>query len=80
MTNKVDQQHKDTINKILKQGISKMDRTKTGTLSIFGHQMRFVMGDGFPLLTLRRIHAKSFVYEMLWFIGALDEKYNKFGI
>ena len=79
MTNKVDQQHKDTINKILKQGISKMDRTKTGTLSIFGHQMRFVMGDGFPLLTLRRIHAKSFVYEMLWFIGALDEKYNKFG-
>lgn len=79
MTNKVDQQHKDTINKILKYGTKKMDRTKTGTLSIFGHQMRFNMADGFPLLTLRKIHVKSFVHEMLWFLGAFDEKYNKFG-
>lgn len=80
MPNKVDQQYKDTIKKILEHGISKMDRTKTGTKSIFGHQMRFDMADGFPLLTLRKIHTKSVIHEMLWFLGSFDqEKYGSFG-
>ena len=78
--NKVDQQHKDMIKRILSDGTRKMDRTGVGTLSLFGQQMRFNMLDGFPLLTLRKIHTKSFIHEMLWFIGAFDQnKYGKFG-
>ena len=77
--NKVDKQHKELIQKILNNGVKKMDRTKTGTLSIFGHQMRYNMNEGFPLLTLRKIHTKSLIHEMLWFLGAYDEKYEKFG-
>lgn len=80
MINKVDQQHKNLINKILTEGTSKIDRTGVGTKSIFGHQLVYDMNDGFPLLTLRRIHEKSVIHEMLWFLGAYDlDKYEKFG-
>jgi len=80
MINKVDQQYKETIKKILSTGTKKIDRTGTGTLSIFGHQMRFDMDDGFPLLTLRKIHTKTAIHEMLWFLGAYDQdKYGSFG-
>jgi len=77
--NKVDQQHKELIEKILTEGNNKSDRTGTGTKSIFGHQLRYKMEDGFPLLSLRKIHIKSAIYEMLWFLGAFDEKYDEFG-
>jgi len=76
--NKVDQQHKELIKKILTTGHTKNDRTNIGTTSIFGHQMRFKMKDGFPLLTLRKIHTKSLIHEILWLLGAYDEKFKKF--
>jgi thymidylate synthase len=78
MSNKVDLQYKELIKKILSFGVEKDDRTNVGTLSIFGHQMRFDMNDGFPLLTLRKIHTKSVIHEMLWFLGSYDDEYKKF--
>jgi thymidylate synthase len=78
--NKVDLQHKQLIKKILKEGVPKVDRTGVGTKSIFGHQLTYDMEDGFPLLTIRKIHTKSVIHEMLWFLGAYDqEKYGDFG-
>ena len=80
MINKVDSQHKDLIKKILDTGTDKRDRTGVGTKSIFGHHLTYNLQEGFPLLTLRKIHIKSFIYEMLWFLGSYDqEKYEKFG-
>jgi len=80
MPNQVDIQHKKAIRKILKHGIKKPDRTGIGTMSLFGYQMRFDMSEGFPLLTLRKIHVKSVIHETLWFLGSYDkEKYDKFG-
>ena len=76
--NNLDIQHKQLIEKILKDGENKLDRTGVGTRSIFGHQMRFKMTDGFPLLTLRKIHTKSLIHEILWFLSAYDDKYKKF--
>lgn len=69
-------QYIDLLDRIIKEGIQKSDRTGTGTISIFGNQMRFNMEDGFPLLTTKKLHLKSIIYELLWFLrGDTDAKW-----
>ena len=62
------QQYLELMQRVRTQGARKRDRTGTGTLSIFGHQMRFDLGAGFPLVTTKRVHVKSIVHELIWFL------------
>ena len=71
-------QYLDLMQKVLNEGQKKSDRTGTGTLSIFGHQMEFDLSDGFPLVTTKKVHLKSIVHELIWFLqGSTNISYLK---
>lgn len=69
-------QYIELVQRVLAEGVKKEDRTGTGTISVFGHQSRYNMADGFPMLTTKKLHLKSIVYELLWFLaGDTNAKY-----
>ena len=71
----------DLLARVRREGVERADRTGTGTLGLFGHQLRFDLGEGFPLVTTKRVHFRSVVHELLWFLSGstFTRIVNRFG-